>query len=211
MSIVPKSKSDFISKPTKSLTRVGQDVLSYCSRCKLNLSHIILTITPAQKADKVQCSTCKSEKRYRKPKSNEEIAGENGGPMDGEEELDLEAGAKKLAMNADNRKKSKLKSKLKKKAEDHGRPATSKSQNGLPLSMLNGTNEDKAQFEARMSSLKNNLANAKEYKPSIRFKVGEVIKHKSFGVGFVVSESGAIKVEVLFSEGRKLLVSGLGS
>ena len=158
MAIMDTPNSLFISSPLKSTSRVGQDILSYCNRCKMNLSHTIVTIGVNSKPDKVQCNTCKSEKQYRPPKSE-------------------------------------------------GRVPQGVHQ--LPLSMQTGTTEDIAHYEARLSAQKNNISQAKAYKATIRFKPGEIISHKSFGIGFVIAENGLNKIEVLFPKGRKLLATGL--
>lgn len=127
--------------------------------------------------------------------------------MENEEELDFVAGERKLIKETEGRRKPKSK----KRTKDDSAPvkAPTKQQVAtLPLSLLPGTTEDKAQHAARMSALKNNLAQAKDYKPSLRPKVGDVIKHKTFGIGFVIQAVGSHKAEVLFAEGRKLLVMG---
>jgi hypothetical protein len=43
------------------------------------------------------------------------------------------------------------------------------------------------------------------YDPKARFSVGDVIRHPSFGVGVVVTMSGAQKMEAAFPSGSKLL------
>ncbi len=43
---------------------VGQDIDSYCTKCRLNLSHII-TVMVGGDIIKVKCNTCGSEHRYR--------------------------------------------------------------------------------------------------------------------------------------------------
>lgn len=129
---------------------------------------------------------------------------------DEEVDLDLEAGAKHLLpVEEGAKKRPKSKARIKKNKEDAEPRVVVKNQSQLPLSLLDGTPEDKALFEAKMSVQKNQVAGAKEYKTSIRFKVGEVLTHKSFGTGFVVAESGQNKIEVLFAKGRKLLISGM--
>lgn len=128
---------------------------------------------------------------------------------DDEHDLDLEAAAKRLTGEDKLKKKQRIKAKGKKqKLETEARPA-SKSSHSLPLSMLEASSEDKALYEARLSAQKNGASHAKEYKMSHVFKVGEVLNHKTFGVGFVLAECGSNKIEVLFSKGRKLLVVGM--
>lgn len=214
MSITNNSNATFISKQAKSNSKVGQDILSYCSRCKMNLTHTIVTLDKQGKPARVLCNTCKSERQHI-AKKQIPLNENNGGvrmERDDEMDLDLEAGAKLLISNVEEgvKKKSKSKAKAKKPKEDsEPSKATAKNMTQLPLSLLEGTPEDKAQYEARLSAQKNNLSSAKEYKATLRFKVSDIINHKTFGIGFVVAESGANKIEVLFPQGRKLLAIGL--
>lgn len=46
---------------------VGKEILSNCSRCKLILAHIIVTMKSADLPDKVQCKTCKTTQSYKDP------------------------------------------------------------------------------------------------------------------------------------------------
>lgn len=48
---------------------VGKDVLSYCSKCKLTLSHIIVAMKDPNTISKVLCNTCKSTHAYKNPNS----------------------------------------------------------------------------------------------------------------------------------------------
>ena len=46
---------------------VGKEVLSSCSKCKLILAHIIVTMKDAKTPDKVQCKTCKATHGFKDP------------------------------------------------------------------------------------------------------------------------------------------------
>lgn len=46
---------------------VGKEVLSNCSKCKLILAHIIVTMKSADVPDKVQCKTCKTTQSFKDP------------------------------------------------------------------------------------------------------------------------------------------------
>ncbi len=218
MSITNDSKNNlsFISVQAKSNSRVGHDILSYCTRCKMNLTHTIVTVDKLSKPARVLCNTCKSERQFTPKKiiTSSDNKGVNKMERDEEVDLDLEAGAKLLINNSSDdvvKKKSKSKAKPKKPKDDSEPKSSAKNMAHLPLSMLEGTPEDKAQYEARLSAQKNNLGSAKEYKATLRFKMGEIINHKTFGIGFVVVDSGLNKIEVLFPQGRKLLAIGIGA
>ena len=46
---------------------VGKEVLSNCSKCKLILAHIIVTMKSADTPDKVMCKTCKTTQSFKDP------------------------------------------------------------------------------------------------------------------------------------------------
>lgn len=47
----------------------GKEVLSYCGKCKLTLSHIIVSMKDVNAIGKVECRTCKSTHAYKDPSS----------------------------------------------------------------------------------------------------------------------------------------------
>lgn len=46
---------------------VGKEVLSYCSKCKLTLSHLIVAMKSPKTINKVVCKTCKATHSYKDP------------------------------------------------------------------------------------------------------------------------------------------------
>jgi hypothetical protein len=52
----------FYEKP-----KVGGDILTWCTRCKMDLAHVVIAMLGSAPA-RVQCKTCRSEHSYRKPK-----------------------------------------------------------------------------------------------------------------------------------------------
>jgi hypothetical protein len=129
---------------------------------------------------------------------------------DREEEIDLDSPDAAQALLGDlAKKKPKSKAKAKAKAKVK-KPRESDSSSGgvqLPLSMLTASSEDVAMFEAKLAALKAQKGSQQAYKQTQRFSVGDVIDHKSFGTGFVMTETGLNKIEVLFKIGRKMLVT----
>ena len=200
----------FLNNEKQASSRVGKDVRGHCSRCKMNLAHTIVTLTADNKPDRVQCNTCKTERTFRAPKEETAAKKTAGGKKMAErdEDLDLDSPdiTKALLGDKATKKKPKAKAKAKKKDDSESR-SVSKPGVSIPLSMLAASPEDIAQFETKLLQLKNNLANAKDYKASLRFNTGEIVNHSTFGTGFVVAESGLNKIEVLFRVGRKLLVT----
>lgn len=49
---------------------VGKDVLSYCSKCKLNLGHTIVAMKDAKLIAKVKCNTCLTIHSYKDPSTS---------------------------------------------------------------------------------------------------------------------------------------------
>jgi len=47
---------------------VGKEVLSYCSKCKLTLNHLIVNMKDPETINKVVCKTCKATHSYKDPK-----------------------------------------------------------------------------------------------------------------------------------------------
>lgn len=46
------------------MTQVGKDIIAYCTRCKMDLSHIIVSMQ-GDRIAKVECKTCRSPRKYR--------------------------------------------------------------------------------------------------------------------------------------------------
>lgn len=46
---------------------VGKDVLSYCTKCKLNLGHTIVAMKDSKHIAKVKCNTCGALQAYKDP------------------------------------------------------------------------------------------------------------------------------------------------
>ncbi|MCK5073736.1 MAG: hypothetical protein KAQ98_09950 [Bacteriovoracaceae bacterium] len=46
---------------------VGKEVLSYCTKCKLTLSHIIVSMKNDSTIGKVKCNTCEAVHAYKDP------------------------------------------------------------------------------------------------------------------------------------------------
>jgi hypothetical protein len=211
MSIFGKKDTfiDFDDKKTTSI--VGKDVKGFCSRCKLNLSHTVLTTTSGEKPDRVRCNTCKSERTFRASKDVEELKkvnaeGKKVSDRDEDFEIDPENVSKAL-LGETPKKKAKPKAKAKKAKDEDSKPLTKAAAAAMPLSMLKGSAEDIASFETKLLQFRNHIAAAKAYSASARFNQGEILSHKTFGTGFVVAEMGLSKIEVLFKDGRKLLVT----
>jgi hypothetical protein len=56
--------------------KVGQELLAYCTRCKLDLRHLILALRSPSAIAKVQCLTCRTDHQYRAPKGVRHVVSE---------------------------------------------------------------------------------------------------------------------------------------
>lgn len=123
-----------------------------------------------------------------------------------EEDLDLdrpEVSKALLGEAATPKKKAKGKTR---KAKDESEVKGQKGVVTLPLSMLSASSEDTALFEAKVATAKGAQSASKPYNANERYKQGDIMNHKKFGLGYVVAETGLNKVEVVFKTGRKMLV-----
>jgi hypothetical protein len=71
---------------------VGKEVLSYCTKCKLVLAHIIVSMKNHSNIGKVLCSTCKSTHAYKDPsavktKGAKKAAANSGGHKSSENSI----------------------------------------------------------------------------------------------------------------------------
>ncbi len=57
-----------MNKTNEEKIEVGNDILSYCGKCKVDSTHIISAMEK-DKLSKVTCRTCNAIHNYRKPKS----------------------------------------------------------------------------------------------------------------------------------------------
>ena len=53
-------------QPLYDAARVGGDVLSWCTKCKMDLAHVVVAMVGIRPA-KVICKTCKSQHNYKAP------------------------------------------------------------------------------------------------------------------------------------------------
>ncbi len=54
------------TKPLYDPPRVGGDVLSWCTKCKMDLAHVVFSMVGIRPA-KVICKTCKSQHNFKAP------------------------------------------------------------------------------------------------------------------------------------------------
>ena len=134
--------------------QVAQNIVTYCTRCKMELNHVI-SVMEEDRIVRVFCKTCKKEHAYRpakEPKSNDKARGAAR------------------------------------------RPATKKERNAA------------AEWEKAIEE--NRDVTPKPYTLDGLFLEGEILDHKTFGLGLVKKLMEPSRMEVLFKDGIKLLVRG---
>lgn len=136
--------------------KVGSNVDSWCTKCRLVLAHTIEAIAFGI-IKRVQCNTCKGKHQYKssEPGTQKPVA------------------QKATRVSAPKVVSSKT---------DYTRAITGR-----------------------------DFAKAIDYSTSKSYKNGELINHVKFGLGVVVGAKDAQKVEVLFSDGPKILLQAKGN
>lgn len=132
----------------KERTPVAKDVITMCTKCGMELNHVVIAHNAKGIVQKVKCHTCGSEHKYRS--DTKRVAKVTSKRNTTTQELDLTRTFETLAH------------KFKEKAR-------------LPYSL------------------------------SGAFKNEDVIDHKTFGTGIVISASSD-RMEVVFSDGPRILV-----
>ncbi len=135
--------------------KVGGDTLSYCGKCKRELSHVIVSMV-GNKIARVECKTCRAQHNHK-----------SSAPV---------SGARSRAPGSAATKKVTL------RVREVWEQKVQASRAKVPLN----------------------------YSVKEIFKVGDVIQHTQFGMGFVEEVKKDGKITVLFSETEKILIHGMG-
>ena len=132
----------------KDRTPVGQNMITMCTKCEMELNHVVVAHDAKGTIETVKCNTCGSEHKYHsdKKRRTKKTSKKSARPR----EVDLTKNFEKLAEMFKDKE---------------------------PLS----------------------------YSMSGSFKSDDVIDHKTFGMGIVISAS-CDKMEVAFSDGPRVLV-----
>ncbi|MFC1532169.1 hypothetical protein ACFL7M_02210 [Thermodesulfobacteriota bacterium] len=135
----------------KDKTPVAQNVVTMCTKCKMELEHVVLFHNMEGIIEKVKCHTCGSEHKYRPAKKKS---------------------PKKTVKTSQNRRRTKK---------------------------LDPTRD----FETLTEKFKEKKP--VRYSMSGSFNADDMIEHKTFGLGIVISASYK-KMEVVFSDRPRILV-----
>jgi len=148
------------------MSSVGELIDAYCLRCKLTLSHVILSEVGGT-IHKVKCRTCGAEHKYRRLKP------------------EISSGATSL-------KRTKVR---------QGASASPAQQSGREKPTLN-------EWIQKIEALKDE-GNILLYSIHESFHPGEVIRHPTFGVGFVEKVLSDTRMDVLFRDSLRRMAMNM--
>lgn len=163
---------------TKKL-KPADEIDSYCTKCKLDLSHRIISLE-GDKPHKVECQTCHSHHLYRRPKA---VA---------EEPRAAKAKASSASTSS---------------GSTSGAPKTGKTSSAKAVAAANAENLRERDWERRVSG--KGVTEFKPYRTTLTFDTNDLIRHAKFGDGFVARVVDRNKIEVMFRDGLRTLAHGL--
>lgn len=146
--------------------KVGGEVDSYCTKCKMVLAHTVLAVWAGQ-IKKVQCNTCGGQHAFRRAEPGASSPSSSSGPK-----------ASRPRSSAADRPKA------------VAAPAVSSSYDELVAG--------KDRTSARAFNVK------------LKFAVGDLVQHPTFGLGVVAAARGPDKIDVAFPGTIKTLQHNKG-
>ncbi|HFE47306.1 MAG TPA: hypothetical protein ENJ18_17765 [Nannocystis exedens] len=200
--------------------QVGKDLDAWCTRCRLDTTHIIVSL----KADglspkRVECTTCGGQHNYRPPKMAKETAKASRGSGAVSRKAMAVAAAKQMAdVTAEAMPAGHTPSKKPPVVDDSEPPAPKKKKKAARKRTAGPKLTAAERAKARAVALAAtkwgetlegaDLAGARAYSMRETFAEKDLVEHPRFGVGYVVATQGPQKIEVLFEAGVKTLAMG---
>ena len=142
--------------------KVGGEVDSYCTKCKMVLAHVVLAIWAGQ-IKRVRCNTCMGEHAFHRAQPGASSAGSSASPRP---------------------------VRAKSPAADKPKAAAT---GAISTSTYDELIADKDRSSARPFNLK------------LKFAVGDLVQHPTFGLGVVAAARGPDKIDVAFPGSIKTL------
>lgn len=199
--------------------QVGKDLDAWCTRCKLDTTHVIVSL----KADglspkRVECTSCRGQHNYRPPKTATETAKASRGSGTISRKAMAVAAAKQMAdVTAEAMPAGHTPTKKPPVVDISEPPAPKKKKAARKRTAgpkLTTAERAKARAVAVAAtkwgeSLEGtDLTGARQYSMRETFAEKELVEHPRFGVGYVVATQGPQKIDVLFEIGVKTLAMG---
>lgn len=183
------------------MPRVGEDLVTYCGKCKQRTTHVVFAMNGAQ-VKRVQCKICLSYHNYHPDPDDRPATGPAGTlavrrRREGDEaETMTRRVIEDSTSDTDDVPASRAKAKAPPKAPRARKEPAAPDYAELWTQAMNG--KDPGQMV--------------DYKPAANFDEGNLVNHPSFGVGVVtrINPMPEKKMQVLFRDGFKTLVCRLG-
>ncbi len=163
--------------------KTGGEIDSYCTKCKLDLTHRIIAMVGEQ-VKKVECKTCGSHHLYRKPKTLRDVEADKATPFKRSDGAPAKAA----------------------KAAKPARARTGKTASERGAAAAAREREQTAVWEKSIAGQPSSAFQA--YRITSVFAGGELIRHSKFGDGVVYRVLDRGKVEVLFQDGPRTMAHG---
>lgn len=163
---------------TTKKPKTGGEIDSYCTKCKLDLTHRIIAMV-GDEVKKVECKTCGSHHLYRRPKTEKAapaVTFKSKVTSSGKREVTEEKEPPRRTVSA----KAAAAAQRERDQTSHWEHAIA----GQPVSAF------------------------KPYRITLSFGIGELVRHPKFGDGVVARVIDRGKVEILFQDGLKTMAHG---
>ncbi|MEZ4453811.1 MAG: hypothetical protein R3B09_30425 [Nannocystaceae bacterium] len=196
--------------------RVGQDIDAWCTKCRLDTTHVVVAMGPdGIKPKRVECTSCNGQHNYRPPKTAKP---QQRGAAVSERVIAAAAAQKAMAEATATAKPAGSKPTLPPPAEPRlppprparasrpkspAKPRAAKSADaGVSASGGSKRNE----WSRRIEEM--DLTTARTYSMRQTFAVDDLIEHPNFGLGIVTDLVDGSKCGILFESGRRVLAMG---
>ncbi len=163
---------------TTKKPKTGGEIDSYCTKCKLDLTHRIIAMV-GDEVKKVECKTCGSHHLYRRPKSEKLVATSSKG---------------KVVVLSNKREATE-------ERERERRPVSAKA-----AAAAQRERDQTSQWEHAIAGQP--MSAFKPYRITLTLGPGELVRHPKFGDGVVARVIDRGKVEILFQDGPKTMAHG---
>lgn len=151
---------------------VGQDIDAWCTRCRHDTIHVVVSMVLAHVPKRVECKSCGGQHNFRPPSY-------------------LKAASQARA-----------------KSPPSIHPSQKNRQSKSQPSQSSASSSKEANWAKHIQQT--DATKVRLYSPRDQFSAGEVIEHSQFGQGFILDVITGSKLIVLFREGKKTLISGVG-
>jgi hypothetical protein len=172
-----------MASPSTKPLKAADEVVSYCTRCKLDLSHRIISMD-GDKPHKVECQTCRSHHLYRRPTELPEDPRIARPRPTG---VSSGSGASRPATTT--------------------RSGTGKSSSSKAVAAAEAENQRERNWEKRVSG--HAVTDFKPYRISTVFDTNDLVHHAKFGDGYVVRVVDKAKIEIMFRDAMRTLAHGI--